>query len=74
MVKGEKNYFYGKNLNGSKNGRYIDTKLEFYNQHTHECFIGSRYEFITKFNLSSGNVCNLIKRKILHVKGWEFVK
>jgi group I intron endonuclease len=74
MVKGENNYFYGKHLTGSKNGRYIDTKLEFYNQHTHECFIGSRHEFINKFNLCGGNVCNLIKRKIRHVKGWEFVK
>lgn len=74
MVKGEKNYFYGKHLTGSKNGRYIATKLEFYNQYTHECFIGSRYEFIIKFNLCSGNVCNLIKRKINHVKGWKFVK
>lgn len=74
MVKGEKNYFYGKHLTGSRNGRYISTKLEFYNQYTRECFIGSRYEFIIKFNLEGGNVCNLIKRKISHVKGWRFVK
>lgn len=74
MVSGKNNYFYGKSLGGSLNGRYIATILDFYNIFTNEFFSGPRHDLIKKFNLLSGNVCNMIQGKVKHVKGWTLLK
>ena len=70
MVKGKNNYFYKNPMCGEKNGRYIPTEIKFFNINTNKTFVGTRYELIKKFNLSSGNVCSMIKGRINSVKGW----
>ena len=70
MVRGKNNYFYRNPMYGEKNGRYISTKFKFYNIKTGEIFFGTRTELIKKFNLSSGNVCNMMQGKLKSVKGW----
>jgi group I intron endonuclease len=71
MVKGKNNYFYGKSLIGSLNSRYISDILQFYNKFTKEIYVGTRYDFITKFGLPSGNVCRMIHGGLKSVKGWS---
>jgi hypothetical protein len=70
MVRGKNNYFYKNPMYGEKNGRYISTEFKFYNIKTGEIFFGTRTELIKKFNLSSGNVCNMMQGKLKSVKGW----
>lgn len=52
------------------NPRFDNTIYTFINTKTDETFVGVRYDFIKKYNLSNGNVSSLINGKITHYKKW----
>lgn len=75
-MSGENHPFYGRKLpehiqkslleccrKGQSNGRYNKTTYEMFNTVTGEYFIGTQYEFYTKFSFARDCIRNLINRK-----------
>ena len=55
---------------GENNARFNPTIHFFHNRISNESFVGTRYAFIKKYNLSGGNVSALLNNKAKSVKGW----
>lgn len=62
--------FKGKNNSKENNPRFDSTEYIFKNTNTNEVFIGTRFDFYTKYKLGKGSICSLIKGKKVHHKGW----
>jgi hypothetical protein len=64
--------FKGKNNTKENNPRYDNTIYTFNNKETNETFIGTRFDFYTKYSLNKSSVFCLIKKRNSH-KGWVIV-
>jgi len=79
---GENNPFYGKKHTdelkkwfserqiGDKSPVYDNTLYKFINHKTGECFEGTQYQFVHKFNLDSGNVNKLVRKVVTSYNMW----
>lgn len=49
---------------------YNHSTYNFINEKSNECFTGTRYEFMKKYNLPSGRCSKLINGKLVKLKNW----
>lgn len=65
-------YGKGNNIIGSKNPNFDNSIYNFYNKNTKENYIGTKYDFRKKFNITTTD--DLIKGRIKSTKsGWIFI-
>lgn len=58
-------------ISGNKNPRYDRNVYRFVNRNTAQEFLGTRFEFMKKFELKRWFVDYLVKGKIQETRGWE---
>ena len=58
---------------GKGNPMFDHSTYTFFHELTYEQFTGTRYEFIHKFNLRNGDVCQVIHKNRRRVKNWCLV-
>lgn len=56
---------------GQNNPRFDKATYTFQNMKTQEVFSGTRYEFYSKYKLSSGQASNLVNQKVKSVHRWK---
>lgn len=61
------------NNSGTNNPRFDSTMREFLHCGTEEKFLGTRFDFISRFGLSAGMVSEMVRGKREFVKGWRIV-
>lgn len=59
---------------GENHPCYDATIYKFRNRTTNEEFIGTMFDFYTKYNLAQGHISRLVNGKLKSVKGWVLVE